>query len=188
LRAGLAAARWPGRFEILNRHPALVADSAHNADSAHKLQTALADLFPRPPYGRLALIFGASADKDIAGMLTTFLAPDPAGAHTPGKACHSVDKVIVTRSGHPRSADQAQLADQVRHLNATVPISVQDTLANALTEAMAWAGPADVIGVTGSIFVVAQARRAWAKRHPKAFSPDDWVFQDETAGEPVSDE
>jgi len=165
-----------------------VADSAHNTDSAQKLQTALADLFPRPPYGRLALIFGASADKDIAGMLRILLAPPAADRSRPAAADYPVDKVIVTKSGHPRSADPAQLADQVRHLHPTVPISVQDTLANALTEALAWAGPDDVICVTGSIFVVAQARRAWARHHPEAFPADDWVFQDETAGEPVNDE
>jgi len=45
----------------------------------------------------------------------------------------------------------------------------------------------DLICITGSIFVVAQARRAWAARHPEAFAADDWVFQDETAGEIVPD-
>ena len=90
--------------------------------------------------------------------------------------------MIVTKSGHPRSADPAQLADLVRKVNPTCPISVQTSLDSALTEALAWAGPDDLICVTGSIFVVAQARRAWAARHPEAFSADDWVFQDETAG------
>jgi dihydrofolate synthase/folylpolyglutamate synthase len=94
---------------------------------------------------------------------------------------------MVTRSGHPRSAEPAQLADLVREISDCCSISVQPSLENALTEAMAWAAPNDLICVTGSIFAVAQARRAWAKRHPDAFSPDDWVFQDETAGEPVLD-
>jgi len=95
--------------------------------------------------------------------------------------------VIVTRSGHPRSANTAQLADLVREVSGSCPISVQPNLESALAEALAWAGPDDLICVTGSIFVVAQARRAWAQRHPEVFAPDDWVFQDETAGEPVPD-
>ncbi len=94
----------------------------------------------------------------------------------------------MTQSGHPRSANPAGLADQVRHLTAQCPISVQDHLDGALNEALAWAAPDDLICITGSIFVVAQARRAWAKRHPEAFAPDDWVFQDETAGETAPDE
>lgn len=189
LRAGLAAAQWPGRFEVLNREPAVVLDSAHNADSAHKLRAALVEWFPgacthgvNPLGRRTVLVFGASSDKDIAGMLETFLLPDSAA----GLA--GVDKVIVTQSGHPRSASPAGLADQVRHLNPGVPISVHDTVDGALTEALAWATPHDLICITGSIFVVAQARRAWAGRYPSTFGPADWVWQDETPGIPVEDD
>jgi dihydrofolate synthase / folylpolyglutamate synthase len=182
LRAGLATARWPGRFEVLQLRPVLVIDSAHNADSARRLRAALGDWFPRPPAQRLALIFGASADKDIAGMLSIFLSRD----HADTFGC--VDKVIVTQSGHPRAAAPAHLADQVRGYSSSCPISVQDTVEHALAEALAWAGPDDVICVTGSIFVVAQARLAWARRHPEAFPTDDWVFSDESPGTVVSDD
>jgi dihydrofolate synthase/folylpolyglutamate synthase len=130
----------------------------------------------------LALIFGASTDKDIAGMLHAFLTPDPASGYRPA------DKVIVTKSSHPRAADVAGLADQVRALSPNCPISVHDNLTGALTEALAWASGDDLICVTGSIFVVAQARRAWAQRHPDSFPPDDWVFEDETAGQVVPDD
>jgi dihydrofolate synthase/folylpolyglutamate synthase len=180
LRRGLAEARWPGRFEVLNLHPGLVVDSAHNADSAMKLRLALAEWFPRPPRDRLALVFGASADKDIDGMLHAFLTPDPDQKLLPA------NKVIVTKSYHPRAANLAGLADHVRALNGTRPISIQDNLDSALKEALAWAGNDDLICITGSIFVVAQARRSWAEHHPEAFSPDDWVFQDESVG-PVDD-
>jgi dihydrofolate synthase/folylpolyglutamate synthase len=129
---------------------------------------------------RTALIFGASSDKDISGMLETFLTPPPGEGR--------VDKVIVTKSGHPRSTSPARLADQVRSVDPAIPISVHDSVDAAFTEALAWARPEDVVCVTGSIFVVAQARRAWATHHPDAFPADDWVFQDETAGAPVSDD
>jgi dihydrofolate synthase/folylpolyglutamate synthase len=182
LRSGLASTRWPGRFELLQARPVVVVDSAHNAASALRLRAALAEWFPRPPRRRMALIFGASADKDIDGMLRTFLPPDPYSGNTPA------DKVIVTKSGHPRSASPAQLADQVRSFCASCPISVHDNLDASLTEALLWAEPDDLICVTGSIFAVAQARRAWATRHPEAFPPDDWVFQDETVGQVIDDD
>ncbi len=181
LRVGLGSVRWPGRFELLQERPALVVDSAHNENSAQKLRAALANYFPQPPLRQLAVIFGASADKDIAGMLKTFLEPESVTGYPPA------DKLIVTKSGHPRSADPAQLADLVRGLNTRCPISILENLDSALNEALAWAGPADLICVTGSVFVVAQARRVWATRHPDAFAPDDWVFEDETAGTPVPD-
>ena len=41
LREGLQAVRWPGRLEILGREPLVVADGAHNGDSARKLIAAL---------------------------------------------------------------------------------------------------------------------------------------------------
>ncbi len=181
IREGLRNARWPGRFELLNRAPVLVVDSAHNENSALKLRAALADYFPRPPRGQLCLVFGASSDKDIDGMLHQFLDGAIAAGYPPA------DKVIVTKSGHPRSAEPAQLADLVRQLSTQTPISVQPDLSSALREALAWAEPQDLICITGSIFVVAQARRHWAERHPEAFAPDDWVWQDETAGEVVPD-
>jgi dihydrofolate synthase / folylpolyglutamate synthase len=182
LRRGMGTARWPGRFEALHEDPVLIVDSAHNANSAGKLRAALAEWFPRPPRRRMALIFGASADKDIDGMLEVFLTPDAASGYLPA------DKVIVTKSGHPRSADPAQLADLVRGVCASCPISVQLTVDDALTEALSWAQPGDLICVTGSIFAVAQARRAWAERHPETFEADDWAFQDETPGQKISDD
>lgn len=176
LRQGLLDARWPGRFELLSHAPMLVVDSAHNENSAHKLRAALADYFPRPPRRQLCLVFGASSDKDIDGMLLQFLEPQEVTGYPPA------NKVIVTKSGHPRSAEPAQLADLVRSLSSSTPISVQPDLVAALREALAWAEPQDLICITGSIFVVAQARREWAGRHPEWFAADDWVWQDETAG------
>ena len=114
-------------------------------------------------------------------MLHQFLEPESATGYPPA------NKVIVTKSGHPRSAEPAQLADLVRQINSSAPISVQPDLTGALREALAWAGPQDLICLTGSIFVVAQARREWAHRHPEAFAADDWVWQDETAGETTPD-
>ncbi len=178
---GLAHARWPGRFELLSKSPMLVVDSAHNENSAHKLRAALADYVPRPPRRQLCLVFGASSDKDIDGMLEQFLRPQSETGYPPA------DKVIVTRSGHPRSAEPAELADLVRHISPRTPISVQPDLSSALREALAWAGEHDLICITGSIFVVAQARREWAAHHPDAFPPDDWVWQDETSGQVVPD-
>jgi dihydrofolate synthase/folylpolyglutamate synthase len=143
------------------------------------LRAALAEWFPRPPQRRFALIFGASADKEIDSMLHFFLDPKRRTGYPP------VDKLIVSQSGHPRSADPTQLAAMALDISSTCPVSVQFDLDSALTEALAWAGPDDLICITGSIFVVAQARWAWMRRHPETFAPDDWVFQNDTDAEPA---
>jgi dihydrofolate synthase/folylpolyglutamate synthase len=190
LRVGLAEARWPGRFELLNQQPALILDCAHNEDSMHWLRKTLADFLPSAASHRLALVFGASADKDISGMLKMLLLADPGptlsaepmGSYTPPV------RVIATRSGHPRQAAPNQLAATVKEVAPTCAIAVTDSLDAALADALIWATPNDTICVTGSIFVVAQARRAWAALHPEAFPADDWVFHDETPGHPVPDD
>jgi dihydrofolate synthase/folylpolyglutamate synthase len=182
LRAGLANARWPGRFEALQHQPHVIADCAHNGDSALRLRETLAQFFPAGAGRRTALVFGASADKDIPAMLHTLLPATPAGDYA------APVKLVLTRSGHPRQADPAQLAALAREIAPACAITATESLDAALAEVRAWAAPEDVICVTGSVFVVAQARRAWAARHPRAFAPDDWVFQDETPGQPVPDD
>ncbi|HEX7972996.1 MAG TPA: folylpolyglutamate synthase/dihydrofolate synthase family protein, partial [Anaerolineales bacterium] len=59
IQAGFARVSWPGRFEVLQRNPPVVIDSAHNRDSALKLRLALDDYFPGWP---VVLVFGASED------------------------------------------------------------------------------------------------------------------------------
>ena len=88
IQEGLANVVWPCRFEILQKNPAVVVDSAHNRDSAHKLRQAMEDYFPGKP---ITLIFGASEDKDISGMFAELL-----------PVC---SRLIVTKSTHPRAAD-----------------------------------------------------------------------------------
>ena len=140
---GLRRVRWPGRLEILGQRPFVVVDCAHNADSAGKLKTALEEVFA---YRRLILIFGASADKDIEGMMRELFPL----AH----------QVIVTQARHPRAADSGALREKALPVGREVVVS--DSVAEALSLALETAGPHDLICVTGSVFVVAEARAAWA--------------------------
>ena len=144
IREGLRQARWPGRLEILGRKPFVVVDCAHNADSAEKLKAALEELFT---YRRLILIFGASVDKDIEGMMRELFSL----AH----------QVIVTQANHPRAADAGALQEKALAFERQARAS--DSVASALALALEQAGPQDLICVTGSVFVVAEARAAWAE-------------------------
>ncbi|MDZ4158252.1 MAG: folylpolyglutamate synthase/dihydrofolate synthase family protein, partial [Anaerolineaceae bacterium] len=67
---GFKAVQWPARFEVLRRNPPLIIDSAHNRDSALKLRHAIDDYLAGQP---VILIFGASEDKDVAGMFSELL-------------------------------------------------------------------------------------------------------------------
>jgi dihydrofolate synthase/folylpolyglutamate synthase len=139
---GLASARWPGRFELVEGTPPVLIDGAHNGDSAEKLAAAMkADL----RYNRLVLVLGTSRDKDIAAIAAALL---PLAA-----------AVVITRSGHPRSMDIDRIATVIApYLRG--PLVISTDVAAAIDTARELAGPHDLICVTGSLFVVGAAREA----------------------------
>lgn len=149
IRRGFAAARWPGRFEVLHRNPPLVVDGAHNRAAAHQIRLTLDEYFPGWP---LVLVFGASADKDIRGMLEE-LAP-------------RARRIIVTRSWHPRAADPEDLRSVVHQLGR--PAQAYADVEDALRAAFRAAAGEAVILVTGSLFVAAAARSVWRTTQPPA--------------------
>jgi len=135
---GLARAEWPGRFQILSHHPLLVVDGAHNPASARKLRQSLEQYFD---FDQAILVIGTSFDKDIAGIVSELFS--------------LFDKVIVTRSRHPRAAEPAPvIAEFARH---GIQAQAVDDVPSALSLSLALAGKGDLICVTGSLFVVAEA-------------------------------
>lgn len=144
---GFRIVRWPGRFQVLSRTPTIVVDAAHNRDSALKLRIALDDYFP----GRaVILIFGASADKDLRGMVDE-LSP-------------RVSRMIATQSDHPRAESPEVLAD-LGHQHGLQVEQVSPVNA-ALSRAISLASPDDVILATGSLFVAGDLIKAWEQIQP----------------------
>lgn len=141
---GLARVQWPGRLEVLATDPLVVVDCAHNPYSVQALRQALAEWFP----GRMwTVVFGASVDKDIPGMLKALL---PISEH-----------LLVTRSDHPRAAAPIRLADIAAEVGGGAEVSVN--VRRAIERALEINGPSTGVLVTGSIFAVADAREAWAQ-------------------------
>lgn len=139
LRQGLASVRWHGRLEVLGERPWLIVDGAHNGDSAKRLREAIEDYFPAR---KVVLVMGASRDKDMSAIARE-LAP-------------VAQAVVVTQSRNPRAASGENLAAVWADLGygalktASVP--------GAVEEGRALAGAQGVVLVTGSLFVVAEAR------------------------------
>jgi dihydrofolate synthase/folylpolyglutamate synthase len=140
---GFARVEWPGRFEVLQRSPLLIVDSAHNRDSALRLRLALDDYFP----GRAAiLLFGASEDKDITGMFEELIP--------------RVSRVVVTQSVHPRALDAEELVALAHRYGCPAQsfVPVEAALAAALD--LAEREEALVVAA-GSLFLAAAVREAW---------------------------
>ena len=148
---GLARVSWPGRLEVLSRDPLVVADGAHNPYSIRCLLRALEESFE---FERAVVVFGATRTKNVAGMLDE-LARLPA-------------TVLVTQSRHPRSASVLELSGEVASRRFAVDRA--EDVASALSMARRMAGENDLVLVTGSLFVVAEAREAMLGVAPELYS------------------
>ncbi len=139
IERGLASVSWPGRMEILSRHPVVVADGAHSRDAARRLRESLTDYLS---CGSAFLIVGASADKDVAGLAQEL---------APIARC-----VVAVRANHPRAMPPGEIA--AAFLEAGVETEVGEEVAEALEKTMAAADDKAVICLTGSLFVAAEGR------------------------------
>ena len=66
IRAGLAQATWPGRFEVLSRDPLLIVDGAHNPNGVEALVDTIRAYFPDQ---KINFVMGVMKDKDYHTML-----------------------------------------------------------------------------------------------------------------------
>jgi dihydrofolate synthase / folylpolyglutamate synthase len=137
LRAGLAAARWPGRLEVLDGTRLgvgrVLLDGAHNPAGATALASALRELDVHGP----TIVFAATRGKDVGGILRA-LAP-------------LAPRFVFTRFDDPGALDPGQLAATWRRLGGRGRIAT--TPAEALRTA-----DTDPIVVAGSLYLVGEIR------------------------------
>jgi dihydrofolate synthase/folylpolyglutamate synthase len=138
VKRGIEKSRWPGRLEIISKEPLVVVDGAHNAASARALAVAVKKIFK---YNKLALVLGISSDKDIPGVLAELVPIS--------------DTVILTKAAiKERAAEPQEIKKYIKGKKPVITESVEE----ALEKARYIAGKGDMILVTGSLFVVGQAR------------------------------
>jgi dihydrofolate synthase/folylpolyglutamate synthase len=134
IEQGLSRTRWPGRCQLIERPaplPPVLVDGAHNPLGAQALAQ---EVMRRWGTGHVTLIFGALADKDIAG-LSSPLAPLAA-------------EILLTPVASERSASAGGIG-------AVLPGGRQtDSLEAALREADRAGHP---IVIAGSLFLAGEA-------------------------------
>jgi dihydrofolate synthase/folylpolyglutamate synthase len=141
---GLAKVRIQGRLETIRQEPRTVVDAAHNAASIAALMRGIGQNIS---YDSMVVIFGCSQDKDIDGML----AQVQLGA----------DKVIFTGIPSVRSADPYEL--HARFLEKTQKMAqVGERLQDAYRIARSCVTRDDLICITGSVYLVGEAKRLLA--------------------------
>lgn len=165
---GFAAARWPGRLELLSLagdgraiaadprkadpdRPDLLLDGAHNPEGAAALARAVDELRPLLSGGRPVVLLGALRDKDVAGILAPLAA---------SVTLRTARIIATTVPDSPRSLDADALATAWRsaaHAEADAE-AVPDpatALARAIELGRAEGGP---IIVCGSLYLVGFCR------------------------------
>ena len=137
MEEGLANLVLPGRMQIISMDPTLLIDGAHNPDSARALARTIREtIAPQAVHA----IIGGGTDKAIPTMAAAIL--------------HSAPDVRLTFTRprtHPRAADPEELRRQFPGSQ-----SFKD-LAAALVAARKAAGKADLILITGSMYLAGEA-------------------------------
>jgi len=138
---GLKKVQWPARLEMVGENPTIILDGAHNHAGAVALRRAIRQHFPG--HG-LVLVLGMLADKERSKVVAE-LAP-------------LARAVVVTRSNNPRAGDWTEVADYVRnHLD---DVEVIEDVGRAIKSALAKAHKDELVCITGSLYMVAEAREA----------------------------
>jgi dihydrofolate synthase / folylpolyglutamate synthase len=133
---GIKDARWPGRIEHVSPNPDIILDGAHNPAGARALARYLERFYG---HRRIWLIYGAMRDKaidEVAGILFPI-----------------ATELILTAPNTSRALRPAALAEFAGrgHIEPTVDAAIEYARRHASDE--------DVIVITGSLFVVGEARK-----------------------------
>lgn len=144
VRRGLAAVRWPARVELIDTEPYTIIDVGHNPASMGALRNTLQQLLGGR---RLILVFGMLATKDyrtVAAMIAPF-----------------ADTIVTTTPDNPHALPAELLAVEVRRYASRVLV-IGDRR-EAVERGRALTGPNDVLVITGSFYLVGEARE-WLRR------------------------
>jgi dihydrofolate synthase/folylpolyglutamate synthase len=136
LRDGLSRTRWLGRLEVIDRHPIVLVDGAHNPAALDRSLAAVRTLATGRP---LVIVFGAMKDKDLSAMLGQLRAMNA--------------PLIFSAIAWHRAARPADLAQQYGAL-----AEVAGSSAEAVQMARERAGPNGIVFICGSLYLVGETR------------------------------
>lgn len=141
VEAALSTVRVPGRFEVVDRQPLVLLDGAHNTEGAR----AAADTYNAEFAigGDTVVVFGCNTGR------------------RPGELLHEIARIaprllIATAPDWARAIPPTEIAELARAEG--LDVEVVPRVADALDRARALTTPDDAVFVTGSLYVVGEAR------------------------------
>ncbi len=144
---GLRRAWLPGRMEKVQDRPIVILDGAHNPDKMAAAAQAMDALYPEQ---RRVIVLGLKSDKAVDDVLPLALARAAA--------------LVATQFEVKGLWSPIPAADLAAHAQALFPdlsVTVEPDPRQAARQALALAGPDDVVWVTGSLYLVGDVREEW---------------------------
>ena len=138
MRQGFESAKWQGRLELMNSHPVVLLDAAHNPDGASALSDALDSFFPEK---RIVAVIGMMADKDWKACVD-ILAP-------------KCSTLIASSSEMERSLSPELLVEYASKYCSCI---VSEKLSEAIKSGFDTVLAEDLLLVCGSVIMAGQAR------------------------------
>ena len=141
VRQGLAAVTWPGRFQMVRRHPTVILDGGHNPQCMEALAGAIREYLPGQS---VTVLTGVLGDKDFAQMYD-HIAPLAA-------------RFIAITPDNPRALPAPQLA---AHLNRYgKPVTVCRTIPDGVAQLLAQTPPDGAAVCCGSLYLLGDVAQA----------------------------
>ena len=140
--AALADISSPGRIEVVSRHPLVLVDGAHNAQGLEGLAAALVEEFPAT---NRILVIGFRGEREVGELVAPLQ--------------ELFSEVVATAAADPMAIPAGDVATAVSDaFGPDVAVSVATPVSQAVTDAIHAAGEEDIVVVTGSLYVVGEAR------------------------------
>lgn len=140
MRTSMEHVFWPGRLELIEyKGKRILLDAAHNVDGAKHLGLALKSIYP---YRKMIFVLGILGDKQRQEMMQ-YLGP-------------VADSIIVTKPNSPRAGDYGVIKDLAEAYVSDVVL--EPDINEAVTIGLSKAGENDILCITGSIYMIKEAR------------------------------
>ncbi len=141
----LANFSCPGRMELVSHDPLILLDGAHNP---HKMKALVRSLQEAYPHKKITAITGSIVNKEVEDILQVLV---PA-----------VDRVIATAPNVPGkpAVDPDIITHKIQQISELPAESATD-VQQAVKKAIELSDPADLILITGSLYLVGEARELW---------------------------
>ena len=153
IQEGMRAVHLSGRLEVVRRDPLILLDGAHNPAGARALGLFLEEMDPARQ-GKHWLMIGMMQDKKMEAILAPLLP--------------WADEAVLCQPKMARAASPEMMAAKIRKLShsESIRLSIREGVPEALSHLESLIKPQDTLLITGSFYVVGEAKAALCGKAP----------------------